>query len=83
MNVNKIIGHFFLQTQRNKKNFNDFLIKPYVRVLDALILIRKLPQRSKPKRYQTLKQLRKCKEIGGKDVVMREKKSIEASDPYL
>lgn len=62
-----------------KTTCHDFLVKPYERVFDALILIRKLPHR---KKNQILRHnLRKRREVGEKNMMM--KKSIEASDSYL
>lgn len=51
---------------------------------DQRILIRKLPQRAKlGKKKNTMKRFNKIQVKPGEKKMMKEKKSIEASDPYL
>lgn len=50
---------------------------------DQRILIRKLPQRAKLEKKKTMKRFNKIQVKPEEKKMMKEKKSIEASDPYL
>jgi len=81
--MNKLTGHVYRPGL--KKQCNDFLVKLQKRVLDELLLIRKLPHRSKLKKKSNFEMWFKITgKLGEKNTMMTEKrKSIEASDPYL